>query len=180
MALQDLATRYARAIDRRDRTPLLSLYHEDAIDSHGTMFEGRPVAFADWQPVVMAPFEVTAHHLTTMNFHVQGDSAEGELYFIAYHRTLPPDSTEVVVTGRYLDRYERRNGTWKIARRSSSGTASAALLSPRQWRGSFPNWGSLGAVPTTCPIASFQSCRNRADGEGCHRSVCRAVEATRK
>jgi ketosteroid isomerase-like protein len=129
LALQDLATRYARAIDRRDRALLLSLYHDDAIDNHGVMFEGGPLAFADWQPVVMAPFEVTAHHLTTLNFQLDGDRADGELYFIAYHRTLPPDSKEVVVTGRYLDRYERRNGTWKIAKRQLvwDSFASAAV-----------------------------------------------------
>src|SRR5690242_5947713 len=49
-ALHDLAMRYAQAIDRRDRELLLSVYHEDAIDHHGTMFEGSPKAFADWQP----------------------------------------------------------------------------------------------------------------------------------
>jgi ketosteroid isomerase-like protein len=134
LALQDLATRYARAIDRRDRALLLSLYHEDAVDNHGVMFTGGPIVFADWQPVVMAQFEVTAHHLTTMNFQLDRDSADGELYFIAYHRTLPPDSKEVIVTGRYLDRYERRQGTWKIAKRQlvwdsfASAAPSPAML----------------------------------------------------
>ena len=43
-ALHEIAMRYTRAIDRPDRELLLSLYHDDAIDHHGTMFKGGPVA----------------------------------------------------------------------------------------------------------------------------------------
>jgi hypothetical protein len=117
-ALYELAVRYARAIDRRDRSLLLSVYHDDAIDDHGVMFKGSPAAFADWQPEVMAPFDVTAHYIANTAYRVDGDSAEGELYFIAYHRTKLPEAKEIVIGGRYLDRYERRNNTWKILHRT--------------------------------------------------------------
>ena len=89
-ALRGIAARYARAIDRRDRELLLSCYHDDAIDHHGAMFRGGPLDYADWQPDVMAPFAVTAHYMLNSSYALDGDIAEGELYFIAYHRTHPP------------------------------------------------------------------------------------------
>lgn len=117
-ALHELSMRYARAIDRRDQALLLSVYHEDAIDHHGTLFKGSPQAYADWQPEVMAPFDVTAHHITNTAFRLDGDKAEGEIYFMAYHRMSGAEPKEVVVGGRYLDRYERRAAVWKIAHRT--------------------------------------------------------------
>ncbi|PVX75655.1 SnoaL-like protein [Paraburkholderia unamae] len=117
-ALYELAVRYARAIDRRDRALLLSVYHEDAVDDHGVMFKGSAAAFADWQPEVMARFEVTAHYIMNTSYRLDGDHAQGELYFVAYHRTKAPDAKEVVIGGRYLDRYERRANVWKIAHRT--------------------------------------------------------------
>jgi len=116
--LHSLAMRYARAIDRRDRELLLSCYHVDAIDHHGAMFRGSPREYADWQPSIMAQFLVTAHYIMNTDYRIDGDKAEGELYFIAYHRTAPPDSREVTVGGRYHDRYERRNHEWRIAYRT--------------------------------------------------------------
>ncbi len=117
-ALEDLAMRYARGIDRRDRAMLLSCYHPDAVDEHGTMFTGDPVAFADWQPEVMGPFDNSAHYILNKLYRIDGDKAEGELYFYGIHRTHPPEAREVTVCGRYLDRYERRAGEWRISHRS--------------------------------------------------------------
>jgi hypothetical protein len=116
--LQDLAMRYARAIDRGDRDLLLSLYHDDAIDHHGAHFHGSPPEFADYVEQTAAPLEASAHYIVNSTYEIDGDRADGELYFVAYHRTHAPESTEIIVSGRYLDRYERRAGVWKIARRS--------------------------------------------------------------
>jgi hypothetical protein len=117
-ALRDLAMRYARAIDRHDRELLLSCYHADAIDHHGVMFRGGPLAYADWQPQIMGQFELTAHYIMNTDYRVRGDLAEGELYFLAFHRLVPPSRNEMFVGGRYHDRYERRSGVWRIAHRS--------------------------------------------------------------
>lgn len=116
-ALRDLAMRYARAVDRRDIALLRSVYHDDATDEHGTVYAGPASGFIDAFPEVMSVFEVTAHHIGNTSFRVEGERADGELYFVAYHRTLGPDPKHVVVSGRYLDNYERREGQWKIARR---------------------------------------------------------------
>jgi hypothetical protein len=115
--LQELAVRYGRAVDRGDRGLLLSLYHDDAIDHHGSDFRGSPVEFADYVKGTAANLEVSAHYMLNASYAIEGDVADGEIYFIAYHRTRPPASNEIIVSGRYLDRYERRAGVWKIAHR---------------------------------------------------------------
>jgi len=116
--LEELAALYARAVDRGDRELLLSLYHADAVDHHGNDFRGSPTQFADYVQGATAIFEVTAHYIVNSSYEIEGDEADGELYFVAYHRMRPPEPNEIVVAGRYLDRYERRGGAWKIARRS--------------------------------------------------------------
>lgn len=116
--LNELVLTYCRAVDRRDFALVRSLYHEDAIDDHGAMFSGPIDAFIAWLPDAMAQFEATQHSISNALFEIAGDRANGEAYVIAYHRTHPPAPHEVVIGGRYLDRYERRHGTWKFIHRS--------------------------------------------------------------
>ena len=118
VALHDLVMRYCRGVDRRDFTLVRSLYWDDAVDRHGAMFEGSPDEFVAWLPTAMAGFELTVHRITNSLFVVDRDEAEGEHYTIAYHRTAPPDRRELIVGGRYLDRYRRRDGVWKFSERS--------------------------------------------------------------
>ncbi len=117
-SLHELVLRYCRACDRRDFLQLRALYHDDAIDDHGTMFRGSADEYVAWLPGVMANFEATVHSLTNTLFIVRGDEAQGELYTHAYHRTPAPDAREIIIGGRYLDRYARRDGTWKFLHRA--------------------------------------------------------------
>jgi hypothetical protein len=59
------------------------------------------------------------HNITTVNFAINGDIAEGEVYTIATHTFGAGDrDIDVIVGGRYLDRYEKRDDTWKIVERT--------------------------------------------------------------
>ena len=53
MLRSDCLTRYSRRIDRMDRELLLSAYHEDAIDDHGT-FVGNREELADYAATLIA------------------------------------------------------------------------------------------------------------------------------
>lgn len=117
-ALHELVLTYCRACDRRDFVLLRSLYHDDAFDDHGSMFRGSADEYLAWLPPVLANFEATVHSITNALFVVQADSAQGELYTIAYHRTHPPQARDILIGGRYLDRYQRRAGVWKFLHRS--------------------------------------------------------------
>ncbi|MBO9723898.1 MAG: nuclear transport factor 2 family protein [Novosphingobium sp.] len=117
IAIIDLVARYCRGCDRRDFALVRSLYHDDAVDDHGAMFRGGADAFVAWLPQAMAPWELTIHAIATSVVVIDGDRAEGEHLVRAWHRTYPPERTEYIVHGRYLDRYERRDGAWKFLHR---------------------------------------------------------------
>jgi len=118
MAIRDLVMRYCRGCDRRDFALVRALYHDDAIDDHGSMFKGNPDDFVAWLPQAMAPWELTIHSISNSLIVVDGDYAEGEHHARAYHRTHPPERKEYIVYGRYLDKYARRDGVWKFLHRS--------------------------------------------------------------
>lgn len=116
-ALNDLVLRYCRGVDRGDWALVRSCYWDDATDYHGTLFEGSPDAYVAWLPGAMEWLESSVHRITNSLFAIDGDRAEGEHYAIAYHRTKPPERREIVIGGRYLDRYAKRGGVWKFSER---------------------------------------------------------------
>lgn len=117
VALRDLVMRYCRGIDRRDFALVRSCYHDDAIDDHGGMFCGSPDDYVAWVAEALKSMECTLHSIGNSIFAVDGDYAEGEHYSYNYHRTRPPARQELVIHGRYLDKYERRDGVWKFSYR---------------------------------------------------------------
>jgi ketosteroid isomerase-like protein len=116
--LRELGETYCRGIDRQDFALVRTLYHDDAIDDHGDMFKGNPDDYVAWLPTIMKMWDATVHSISNAVYAVDGDKANGELYVVAYHRTHAPDAKEIVVGGRYLDRYEKRDGRWKFSHRS--------------------------------------------------------------
>ena len=107
--------RYCRGIDRLDADLIRSAYHLDATDDHG-LFKGRAVDFVPWVISVLPRLEVTQHKLGNVQIDLQDDLAYVESYFLAVH--VPRQhAVEEYTYGRYIDRFERRDGAWRIADR---------------------------------------------------------------
>jgi hypothetical protein len=110
----DCVYRCARGVDRLDRDLVLSAYHPDAVDDHGT-FVGSPEGFVDY----FFDLHRRAHHSTShiINNHLcelDGEVAHAESYYIfASMNAYGPPVT--LAGGRYVDRFERRDGRWAIA-----------------------------------------------------------------
>lgn len=120
LEIADVLYRYCRAVDRGDIALLKSVYHTDAYDNHGS-FKGKGHDFAEYLVLTMdrTP-HVGQHHITNILIALHGDRANVESYFIAYHPDLDADGGKPVIVrvgGRYLDRFERCEADWKIARR---------------------------------------------------------------
>jgi hypothetical protein len=115
-AIHDCLVRYSRGVDRLDRDLLLSVYHPDAIDDHG-MFVGGPEEFADWVIPMHTSMHLSQQHvLMNHSCDLDGSSAHTETYymFVGMNRQGPPVS---ISGGRYVDRFEKRDGRWAIAHR---------------------------------------------------------------
>jgi ketosteroid isomerase-like protein len=116
--IHEVIMRYCRAIDRCDEEMLRTVYHSDGWDDHGA-FKGKA---SDFIPAVMNMLQqqmlCTMHNICNELIEVDGDTAYSESYFIAYHRLMKDGAEhDWVLGGRYVDRFERRDGAWKIAHR---------------------------------------------------------------
>jgi hypothetical protein len=56
------------------------------------------------------------------------DAARGEVYNVTY--LFPPEGEVSMWVGRYLDRYERRDGEWRIAHRTCVHEGTTMLSGP--------------------------------------------------
>jgi hypothetical protein len=115
-SILDCLMRYSRGVDRLDRELIVSAYHRDATDDHG-MFVGGPEAFADWVVDMHSRTHVSHQHcLFNHTCELRGTVAHTETYymFVGMNRTGPPLAMS---GGRYVDRFEKRDGRWAIADR---------------------------------------------------------------
>jgi hypothetical protein len=114
-AIGDCMLRYARGVDRLDEDLIRSAYWADAHDSHGQLNGSLDGFLAGWLP--QQPQRDVAHHfLGNQWVELDGDGADVETYFISASKTVDSDTLELVA-GRYVDRFEKRAGEWRIATR---------------------------------------------------------------
>jgi hypothetical protein len=139
-AITEVVVRYARAIDRLDEALLRSVFHPDSTHNH--FYQGPssdpdrapsgddPGDFVRFAFNVLSAYRYTHHQLGNTLIEFDSDSAARvETYFTAFHRMraqgdpLAPENAQETemdyfVAGRYLDRFECRDGEWKIAQRT--------------------------------------------------------------
>ncbi len=118
-AIYDCIARHARGHDRHDVDLLTSAYHHDGIDEHGYAINPGP-GYAEWSNAVHAAGSTLhTHNITTHLCEIDGDVAHCESYVIVALLDNG-ETTARLISGRYIDRLERRDGKWKIALRRST------------------------------------------------------------
>lgn len=117
-ALHELTMAYCRGADRADEALLASVFHDDATVVAGA-FNGKAPQFArDVTKQIRENLKRVFHSVANEWFQIAGDRAVGESYAIAVATvTVDGKDMDAITGGRYLDRFERRGGTWKIAER---------------------------------------------------------------
>lgn len=133
IAIQEALYRYARGIDRRNWDFLASAFHPGA-SLHQGDFKGSIEEMIENVKLRHAAIEQSAHLMTNILIEFDGpDGAVVETYYLAYLRNdaLPvivrtaligggaPETGKIDMRslGRYIDRFERRDGNWRIAKR---------------------------------------------------------------
>jgi hypothetical protein len=116
--IQELSGTYMRGLDRLDPALLRSVFHDDAETDYG-FFQGGPDAFVAMAMGALRDHAANHHMLGQVNVRLEGELAFGEVYFQAFHRIAREGrDVDLFISGRYVDRYERRGGIWKIAFRA--------------------------------------------------------------
>jgi hypothetical protein len=129
-ACEDVLMRYGRTLDWLDQAGQEQCFWPDAQIDYG-FFQGSG---KDWVPAVMAVEAASSrrwHASCGVMVQVEGDKARSESYGIAAG-TAENEQGELVDTlfgGRYLDELEKRDGEWRISKRTYIA----------DWTHSFPN-----------------------------------------
>ena len=128
--IYNVVMRYIRGHDRADRELVRSVYWEDGYDDHGIMWQGNAWEFSKF---------FTRTSMSNLGLGSQEEPSSGSLTFLANH-TVEFDGRDVAYSesyfttsgvkiideetasqgwfaGRYIDRFERRDGEWKIFHR---------------------------------------------------------------
>lgn len=153
--IYDALCRYARGVDRGDWELVRSAYHPDADDDHGS-YQGDIDGLIEWLDDRFADVDNSVHLLGNCLVERTGqDNALVETYFIssrlhppagkAAERTAPGDALCRQAWGRYLDRFERRDGAWRIARRKVVIDASFTSVAINGLRTDGRSWGTRDA-----------------------------------
>lgn len=155
LEIQDVLSRYSRAIDRLDFDLLHEVYHEDAIDNH--VKELSLDDFISWVRERHKNISISWHSFSNVLIDFVGDDhAVVESYALVY-QCYPPEARQalvqlagniegspdrgriLIIPGRSLDRFERRDGRWKIARRTIVHETSLIFDMPPE-PAAGPNW----------------------------------------
>ncbi len=114
--IHDCIVRYCSGVDRFDRDMVKGVYHPDAMDDHGS-FVGTVDEFIDWAFAYHAKYQHShKHYVLNHRCELEGNTAHTETYWIFSGKNqIGPGLT--LSGGRYLDRFEKRNGKWAIAAR---------------------------------------------------------------
>jgi hypothetical protein len=117
--IADLTMAYCRGVDRADAKLLARVFHPDATVVSGA-FNGAGRDFpAAICAVVQDAYAQTFHSIANQWIEIEGDGAIGETYVIAMATSRGAEpATDTLTGGRYIDRFERRNGRWAIAERT--------------------------------------------------------------
>ena len=121
----DVLVRYARAVDRLDDAAIKTCFHPDAT----LCAAGERMAAQQFCVVAMGmlrELELTHHQIGNLQIALDGDEAYVETYFTAVHRIgaagwspypQARPGEDLMMRGRYVDRFTLRDGTWAIAHR---------------------------------------------------------------
>jgi hypothetical protein len=116
--IRDCILRLARGEDRRDAAAITAAYWPDSVTDYG-VFRGDFAAYLAWVVPGADAIKNTQHVLGQTLIELSGETAQAETHVNSYHRVdMGAGDRDTLIGGRYLDRFEKRNGQWRIAERT--------------------------------------------------------------
>lgn len=116
-SITEVLNTYCRAIDRADLDLLASAYHSDATEDHGGTFKGLARDYIAMVAPVLPRAKMT-HTTSNIIIDLEGDVARVESHILAFARMKKNgEKFDSLTLARALDRFEKRDGAWRIAAR---------------------------------------------------------------
>lgn len=121
LAIQDLSTSYAHAVDDRDWVRWEALFEPGALIDYRSAggIAGTPAEVAAWMPDAMAVFEFCLHTTSTREIRFTGaDTARGRVHVFNRNGVRWEGEAEIVDVGAvYVDTYARTGDRWRFTSR---------------------------------------------------------------
>lgn len=156
-AIADTLHRVCRAVDRLDYDAIRACYHPDAHDNHGP-YVGDVEGFVAWIRARHQNIAFSMHQISNILIEFAGpDLALVETYVWCVQR-YPPHAKAALAQlsggkegkdgvgidlfsgSRYVDRFERRGGEWRILRRTLIMDWKTMLEVPENVPAPLPTW----------------------------------------
>jgi 3-phenylpropionate/cinnamic acid dioxygenase small subunit len=118
-AITEILMRYSRLTDRKDFAGYASqIYWPDAVDDH-VLYQGEVTGLMEFAAGFTQDMP-TMHFLGNILIELQDDThAFAETYHMAYHNMpAEPVRDDLMLMGRYLDKFEKRGREWRIKQRT--------------------------------------------------------------
>ncbi|MBN9428597.1 MAG: nuclear transport factor 2 family protein [Burkholderiales bacterium] len=133
--IHDVMMKWCRAIDRLDLDAIRAVFHADAHDDHGP-YRGGVDGLIDWVRERHKTITFSMHQLSNMLIEfatpdlalvettvcsIQRYTADGKKSLAQLSGGklgAPGRESDLMGSSRYVDRFERRHGEWRIARRT--------------------------------------------------------------
>jgi hypothetical protein len=140
LEIRGLVEAYARAMDRADVSAFTELIAPDGAlvvrgrggDSVMGVFEG-PAGVGLIARLLGEIYVATLHNITTHHVIIDGKSASGVTYCLAYHVVGGADGDQLETLGvRYEDRYVCTDGAWRIQNRDATRLWSQITPTPHE------------------------------------------------
>ncbi|MCA0240685.1 MAG: nuclear transport factor 2 family protein [Proteobacteria bacterium] len=116
-AIRDCLFHYCRGIDRADEALLRSTYWDDAQDCHGA-YRGSADGFIAQAIPRLRRGGRGVHQVSNILIELHGSVAAVESSFLALQVGAAQPRLETFLAGRYVDRFEKRAGEWRVADRT--------------------------------------------------------------
>lgn len=114
--LRDNLMLYCRAADRMDIEGIKATYWPNATDDHGG-YVGSGHGWAEAVEQYRDRIHSCSHHIGNVLSEIDGNRARRESMFLCVVAFKEPDTT-FFHGGRYRDLCEKRDGVWKVLRRT--------------------------------------------------------------
>lgn len=126
--IDDVYLRYMRGFDRNDAALLRSAFWPDVQINYGSQTNTLEEFVVRHLESHAQKLEGWNHLLTNETVDVKGDLAHVEIYFTGFFKPKDKSLPWTMMSGRYIDRLDRRNGEWRISVREAIPQFGAELV----------------------------------------------------